>query len=172
MIFNQCISFTSQIARSFDLAQQIRVLSLPSYLDMPNSADDAKLCRYKLIGQLARALKSMDNLTSLFIADGRLRKESSRLFYLNGDTFVGCAFRLKTFNNTSRAWKRNTLLPFLREQYQIQCLETGDFHFHSYTGLQIANLLPNLHHIYLVFCGAFPFSIHRDGITTPHPPQA
>lgn len=146
--FDQYLLFTNQVSRRPDLAQLIHELSLPCLL-YNSPLDDVievqgKLTRVK--GQLSSALKSMGNLTSLSIVLGYPRYGEIFLCKVDSanDLFLGCGFRLKTFRNAGD-WNLRAMLPFLREQNQIQDLEIMDeYNSDPAPGIPTADLLPNL----------------------------
>lgn len=146
---HQCISFIDQISQHPDTAQQIRELSLPFvFQTMSLSQDD-------LTAKLPSAMKSMKNLTSLYLGEGHLGAFDSTYnnirYHLDGNLFLGCAFRLKTFRGTWHpdVWGEhataNGWLSFLLEQNQIQDLEASTmFYLKTNPSIPFENLLPDL----------------------------
>lgn len=149
---DQLASGTSLIASRPDLAQLIHALSLPGHIGFKHYSeddDDYSDRIYQFQGQLSISLKSMSNLKSLFIVRPRNRNNMGQL-YLDGKYFLGCTFRLKTFRNDRMVdiWagadpNRDSLLPFLREQDQIQDFDPP-VKYDFPRGSTIDNVLPKL----------------------------
>ena len=142
---DQFKSWTSQIINRPDLAQLVRALSLPTTISYSRTGDISQEWMAHFTGQLPVALKSIDNLTSLFVVRRKIG-QAYGTYYLHSDLFLGCAFRLKTFrNDMGPHWKHNSLLSFLFTQDEILEVETGRSpNFIPVAGASLANLLPRL----------------------------
>lgn len=146
--FDQHISFMSSISQRPKLAQLTHGLSLPGHIYANSNEPPAKQIK-TLTGHISAALKSMHNLTSLFLERGR--NDGRGLCYCTyplGDTVlqVGCAFRRKSFRS---AWgaslDSNTFFPLLPEQNQIRELDAGEsYNVYPNTKLLTSDLLPDL----------------------------
>ncbi|KZP04606.1 hypothetical protein FIBSPDRAFT_392456 [Athelia psychrophila] len=152
------LSFTGQIARKPELAQRIRILSLPERLDIGLSEDQEQL-RHRLTGLLPSALKLMNNLTSLLITPHRYIPGTVPTPYLHGDLFVGCSFRLKIFRSTGIHIPIEIFLPFFLEQSQIRDLEIGYsvYNLEPNPDFPTENLLLNLSVISTYYDPGAPF---------------